>query len=585
MLRLSAKKSLLVVAPLLMLLALLTGACQTRDKGRKPSPDWSRSVPVGVLLRGDIDMITGSQDEQLVHMVWLQQVGDQDLVHYVQLDSIAESLVDRDLELPDGSLRYPRIAETADQNLHLLWSSRSEEVREWDLRYTQIDPAGNLVGDEKLLAPADQDINSYTIAPDDQGGIYVAWESKADGGIHGARISSAGNMVQEPVLLARQGESPFLAADGSAVSLIWFDEGGMQYARWPDGNLAESAGETVAEITLGTGQILDGPVMGIAGDWAYVLWSVYSSSGLEAGTAVAKYVSFPKEAPTKSDQNTIRMSSSEETPYEPFESAYQITRLAPPADIRGSSGLVRQPSPAAAKEDELAVAVVVDQESRLDVITQVGLLLFKDGEYAGYQMAGKTDAFSQEPVLSVDQDGNLYMAWREGGRGSVAYYALTEVEARNALSRMTGGDIASTAMSGGMEVIAGMLFFPLACVWIFPALLFIGLLHLWRGESELSQPLTIVAIVLAVIIAEIVKLAFLPTISSYVPFSAWLDIPQRWDSTLRVLVPAVTLLIGLLAAMFVYRRNKSGLLFAFVLIGVDALLTLAVYGVNFLGVF
>jgi hypothetical protein len=246
---------------------------------------------------------------------------------------------------------------------------------------------------------------------------------------------------------------------------------------------------------------------------------------------------------------------------------------------------VRQLSPAAAKEDELAIAVVVDQESRLDVITQVGLVLFKDGEYAGYQMAGKTDAFSQEPVLAVDRDGHLYIVWREGGRGSVAYFALTDEEGRSALSRMTGGDIASTAMSGGMEVIAGMLFFPLACVWIFPGLLLIGILHLWRGESELNRPLTIVVIVLSVIIAEIVKLAFLPTISSYVPFSAWLDIPSRWDDTLRLLVPVITLAIGLLVAIFVYRRNKSGLLFAFVLIGVDALLTLAVYGVNFLGVF
>ena len=584
MLRLSPKKSLLVVA-LLILLALLAGACQTREKGRKPSSDWSRSIPVGVLLRGDIDMITGSREEQLVHMVWLQQVDDQELIHYVKLDSRAESLVDRDLELPDGSVRYPRIAETAGQNLHLLWSSRSEDVREWDLRYTQLDPAGNLVGDVKLLAAADQDISAYSRAPDAQGGIYVAWESEADGGIHGARISSAGDMVQEPMLLARQGESPFLAADGTAVALIWFDGGSMQYARWPDGNLAETAGEMVAEITLGTGQILDGPVMGIAGEWAYVLWSVYSSSGLEAGTAVAKYVAFPKEAPTKSSQNTIRMSSAEETPYAPFESAYQISQLAPPADIRGSSGLVRQLSPAAAKEDELAIAVVVDQESRLDVITQVGLVLFKDGEYAGYQMAGKTDAFSQEPVLAVDRDGHLYIVWREGGRGSVAYFALTDEEGRSALSRMTGGDIASTAMSGGMEVIAGMLFFPLACVWIFPGLLLIGILHLWRGESELNRPLTIVVIVLSVIIAEIVKLAFLPTISSYVPFSAWLDIPSRWDDTLRLLVPVITLAIGLLVAIFVYRRNKSGLLFAFVLIGVDALLTLAVYGVNFLGVF
>lgn len=579
------KRVPLLAVLLLFALAIVAGACQTREKGRKPSADWSRSVPVGVLVRGDIDLIAGSQTAPLTHMVWLQEEDERNVAHYLQLDASAKPQVDRNLDLPEDQIRHPRIAETAGPNLHLLWSSRPDGRREWDLQYAQLTPAGDLLGQIREIAGAADAVSDFTAAPDEQGGLYVVWQSDADGALNGVWISSTGEIVQGPLQIADQGESPFLAVDGSAVSLVWFDEGNMRYARWPDGRFAETDGDRVASIALGTGQILDGPVLGIAGEWAYVLWSVYSSSGLEAGTALTEYVAFPKTAPAENVEQTIRLLSAEETPYAPYESAYQISQLAPPAAIRGSSSLVRQPRPTTGRGDELAVAVAVDQESRLDVITQIGLLLFRDGAYTGYQMAGKTDAFSQDPALAADEDGHLYMAWREGGRGSLAYYALTTPEGRSTLDRLSGGDVASTALSGGLEVVAGILFFPLACLWIFPGLALIGILHLWRGESELTQPLTIVVIVLSVILSQIVKFLFLPTISFYVPFSAWLDISPRWEDPLRVFVPVLTMGIGLLAAILMRRRNDSGLAFFFVFITVDALLTLAIYGVNFLGVY
>ncbi len=570
---------------LLIVLAFLIGACQTREKGRKPSPDWSRSIPVGVLVRGDIDLLVRGQEPSLTHMVWLQEVDGRNVIHYLQLDADVKQQVNRNLQLPGDQFRSPRILEAAGSNLHLLWSSRPDGRREWDLQYTQMNPAGDLAGEITEIAGADEAVNSYTTASDGQGGLYIVWESDADGALHGAQISSTGDVTQGPLQIVEQGDSPFLAAGGTDLSLIWFNEGNIQYARWPDARFTENgAGETVANLALGTGQTLDGPVLGIAGDWAYVIWSVYSSSGLEAGTAVTKYVAFPKDAPTKNVQQTIRVLSAEDTPYAPYEGAYLISQLALPASIRGSSSLLRQPNPATGRGDELVVAMTTDQESRLDVVTQTGLLLFKDGEYAGYQMTGKTDAFSQEPVIAADGAGNLYMAWREGGRGSLAYFALTTPEGQSQLDRMSGSDFVTTALSGGMEAIAGMLFFPLACIWMIPGLALIGILHFWRGDSDMQRPLTIVVLLLSVILSQFVKLLFLPTISYYVPFSAWVDIAPRWEDPLRLFVPLITMGIGLMVAILMRRRNDSGLAFFFVFIAVDGLLTLAIYGVNFLGV-
>ena len=582
--RLLRKSSLFTLVSLLVLL-LFMSACQTRQKGRKPSPDWSRAIPVGTLVRGDINLIVDQEEEGYTHLVWLQEEGDRSSVHYLQLNVVAEVLVDRNLELPGDQTRHPHIAETDGPNLHLIWSSRQDGQREWDLWAGQLSPAGDLVGEPIQIASAENNVNDFSITSDGRGGVYIVWESGADGALYGAQIDAAGEISQAPLLMVRQGIAPFVTSDGSDMILVWFDQGDMRYGQWPAGELSEQTGERVATIPLNTGQTLDGPVVGLAGEWAYVIWSVYSSSGMEAGTAVAKYVTFPKDAPTLNTGQTIRLSTAEETPYAPVESAYLISQLAPPASIRESSGLVRHPNPTTARGDELAVAVVSNQERRLDEVIQPALLIFKEGTFTGYQMAGKTEAYSQEPSLAVGAAGSLYMAWREGARGSIAYYALTTAVGQVALDRMSGGDVATTALSGGMEVIAGMLFFPLACIWIFPGLLLIGGLHIWRGDSDMREPLTIILLVLAIIVAQVIKLAFLPTISFYVPFSAWLDVSPRWEDPLRLLVPFLTMGIGFLVALYMRKRNPSALAFFFWFIAVDALLTLAVYGVNFLGVF
>ncbi len=576
------KKPLFVVLLLLLLLALISSACRPRIKGRKPSPDWSRSIPVGVPLRGDIGM---TAHDAITHLVWLQEENEEEIIHYLQLDEAVKPLIDRNLELPGDQVRRPQIGQTAGPNLHLLWSTRQEGQREWDLRYGQIGPQGVLAPETRKVAAADQDVGEFSIAPDGEGGLFVFWEAADEGALYGTQISSAGETIQQPILLVDQGESPYLASDGDHVYGSWLDNGNVFYGQLPSPQLAPIRGTRVTDITLGTGETLDGPALGLGGDWAYIVWSTYSSSGLEAGTAATKYVAFSMDDPLLGTGETVRVSSAEETPYAPYESAYQITQLAPPAAISESSGLVRQPFPAAGRDDELAVAVAVAQESRLDEIVQVGVLLFKQGVYQGYQMAGKTEAFSQQPVLAADMTGNLHLAWREGGRGSQAYYAVTSAEGRQALDRMSGGDVASTALGGGIEVVAGMLFFPLACVWIFPGLLLIGLLHLYRGESELRDPLTLVVLLVSVVASQIVKFAFLPTISFYIPFSAWLDISPSWEEPLRYMVPIMTLGTGILAAFLLRKRYDSALAFFFIVIAVDALLTLAIYGVNFLGVF
>ena len=569
----------------LLFVFLLGGtACQMRQKGRKPSPDWSRSVPIGVFVRGDIDMVV-TPDGESVSLVWLKEEDGQDVSHFVNLDQAAVTQVSRNLDLPQEQVRSSQLALTDGPNLHLLWSSRSADERRWDLWYSQLTQSGELEGEPQQLALPMDDVNQFVKSSDGQGGIYVAWEAEADGSIYGAHIDADGRLLQERVLLVENGFSPSLAVGDDALFMTWMRENDIYYGQIPAGELSAVEGVKLTTLPLNEGKAMDGPVLGLAGDWAYVIWAIFNIRGLEAGTGTTEYMAFPKDSPQAGNGEWLRISPDEEQPYAPYESAYRISQLAPPTDTSGSTDMVREPFTTTGRGNELAVAAAINQDFRLNRYTQVGTILFADGKFTGYQMAGKTDAFSQEPVLATDDEGNLHIAWREGGTGNLAYYAVTTPEVRGDLDRMEGADIANVALNGGIEIITGILFFPLACIWLFPGFLIIGLWHFWRGESDMSEPSTIIVLIIAIVVSQVMKFLFLPTITTYVPFSAWLDVASNWEKTLRTIVPVFTMIVGLLVAWRMHRRTQSAVAFFFWFMAADGILTLAIYGVTILGVF
>ncbi len=574
----------LFLAALFLLLVIGSSACQVREKGRKPSPDWSRSVPLGVFVRGDIDMVV-NPDGQLVHLVWLKKDEERNKVHYVQIDEKAATELARDLDLPLTQLRQPQILPAGGDNLHLLWSSRPDGRREGEVQYVQFDATGEGNGDLQRLAAPEDAVAVFSKAADSQGGMYVAWEAEADGAIYGSYIAADGTLLEDAVRLVDQGTEPSLAVDGDNLYMTWLDGFEVLFAAWPHGHISAADGVSLTSIPLTPGKNMDGPELAVAGEWVYVIWSVFNSTGLEAGTATTEFVAFLKNKPQRLNTQRLRLSPEEEQPYALYESAYQITQLAPPLGPSGSTDFVREPGLADSHGNELAVAVAVNQDLRLDTVTQIGLAIFKDGQFDGYQMAGKTDSFSQEPALATDDEGNLHIAWREGGRGSLAYYAVTTAEGRAELDRLEVNDVANVLFSGGIEVVTGVLFFPLACIWLVPGLLLIGLWHLWRGDSELNNIGTILVLIVSILVSQFMKFMFMPTITTYVPFSAWLDLSPSWQQPLLFIVPLLTMLIGLLVAFLMRRRTPSGLAFFFWFTATDAVLTLAIYGVTILGVF
>ena len=89
---------------------------------------------------------------------------------------------------------------------------------------------------------------------------------------------------------------------------------------------------------------------------------------------------------------------------------------------------------------------------------------------------------------------------------------------------------------------------------------------------------------IAIVLYYVVKLIFMPTITTYIPFSAWIPIPQSFETILQIGVPLLILALSLLVANFVRTRySETTLAFYLAFTITDAILTLFVYGVNFLG--
>jgi hypothetical protein len=119
-------------------------------------------------------------------------------------------------------------------------------------------------------------------------------------------------------------------------------------------------------------------------------------------------------------------------------------------------------------------------------------------------------------------------------------------------------------------------------------LLIIGLTSpLRKGEQRLISPATLISLGIAVAVFLGIKYFSLPGLREYVPFSAWLPLPEWLQGILQFFVPiSISLLALLVAWYFTYRREtKSPVYFMLIFAGADAVMTMAIYGVLIYGGF
>lgn len=577
-----------IFASILVFILALSACAPSREKGMTPSPDWSRGVQLDNTVTGSASMVVEGSGEA-VHLVWLNEISKQPGIRYLRLDGKAAPEIEKQLPLPGGQLRMPRLHPAAENSFHLVWAYRESSRDRWSLWHTRLDGSGELLSSPQQITPDEISIINYSAAVRLDGSLALVWTAGGAEGLYGLQISADGSLDAGPLQVVERGASPHLKSDSrSGLHLSWLDEGTVYYAHLEHGDVASVQGTPVARLPLFTGDSLSGPVVGVTDSWVYLIWSVQRQSGLEAGTAKTEYISFPVGQPVLAHAEVVWILPLEEQPLQPYSSIYQIDNLAPPADARTTTDFIHQPYAVDGQRAELAVALTTRQQYRQDSYVQVAACIFSGGKFHGCEMASKTKNVSAEPVLAAGQDGSLYTVWRQGALGKFLYFAATTPEIRAELGRLTAGDFTNTLLTAGMEGIVGLMFFPIIGFgWLLPGLLVVGLWKIRRDDDSLKKsPLTLFFLILALLVYQGVKLVTLPSITFYVPFSAWIEIPRHLWSTLQVSVPLVILVLAFLVAEVVRRRRgNSAVIYYAAFAGADALLTLAVYGVTFLGVY
>lgn len=584
-----AKRILPIMFVLLVInLAITLAGCgPTVEKGKKPSENWSRSINLGDTV-GSIGLVVDSTD-QSTHIVWPSAGEEGTYLQYIKLNENAEIIGQQELNFP-GSLRFPRLILGENGVMHLLWSSRSSADEGWALWYSPLSDGGSTSMEPVRLSETDANVVNYSLASDRHGGALVAWEQGARGEMFLLRIDAAGELISGPHPFPKPGSSPTMRVDlADQIHLAWLDGNTFFYSQLPLTEPIPGAGMPVTDVAIGSGNSLVGPELGLSDGWVYLIWSILNQTGLEAGTAKTGYISFPIGAAQRMNGKPIYITPDEDQPAGGYDGNYNLLQLSSPAEEPwDSSNFILHPNANdSIPTGDLIVALAIQQLMRLDQHLQIVIAIFREGDFIGYSYGSKTEGISDDPVIFNDEDGDIYLAWREGNSGREVYFAATAAPMMATLDRLGVGDYIGAILQGSIEGFVSIALTPvIGFGWMLPGLIVLGLWKLFRENESLTDWASWIPLIIAIILYELVKFVTLPTIITYVPFSAWLAIPLWLEPILKYGVPVLIFMISVGVAVWVQIRVRTSTTLFYVAFTItDALLTLAIYGVNFLGVF
>lgn len=547
------------------------------QKGRKPSADWSKGYPLNIDTGGDYAFHVDSADNR-IHVVWPMQGANaiNDALYYQQMDTAGIVSPPNLMVKTEGRLRQPRIEARGDGLYSLFWIDRPDGAPVWRLMHADFSRDGALQSVPRLLTDEPFNISNYRTTEQ-----MLVFEDRNSGSLYGMEWTTDA----EPRLLVENAELPMISADEQTTHLAWVTDGSLYYATL---NNLPLEGQLLTNLEVSVNDALEPPHLVTTDDYVYIFWAVYRNTGLEAGTGYTAYLAFPKGEARPMSYDRIWISPAEEPDQTPYVGNFPLTEfILPPARASLTTRYILGSHAVAGAENDVALAVSATQQLRLNTEEQVAVAYFAEGDYAGYQWAGKTEGISQDGSLVYDENGNLHLFWLEGASGSKLFYSTIEPERRDAIDTVNQNDIANGLLNGGMDALIGVLFFPLAMGWILPGGLIL-LARQWNRDYEVLdnwQPVAFVAFAFAAYLFT--KYAFIPTLFRYAPLTAWFDLGTTAAAIMRVGTPFFTAIIGLAVAERRRKRNESiaPLNYFLVATGVDAVLTLALYGVNFLGVF
>ena len=574
------------ISIIFLVIFLLSGCGLGGGKTRKPSGDFSRGLSISTVASSSPAVAIDPTGAMIRVVVPYQKEEDQVSLRYVLINDKAGIDIDKDIPIDFGQfVRSPKMIASQDQ-VHLIWAARESTTEGWRLWITELNPLGEIIIEPKSISEETGRVSQFGVIEDGTGGAVVFWEDNNEKNIKYSRITPEGKILSPPEVLISKGERPSANLSTNGFHFTWMVGDKLFYSQMNEESEIPLQGDHLVDIKVGTGNRMDGPVIGSTLNHVLIFWSILRQTGLEAGTAITEYLVFPVGRSDQIKRDLVTVYPTEEGLFQPFQGNLSLTEIIkPPAEDYYSTDFVYDPR-VGRNENSLVVAVCAGQAMRLDSYVQVLIGVFEDGKYLGYTPATKTKILSQNAQIGMDNQGNLHLVWQDGNSANRVYYATNAPKAKSNLDQVAFSDLSNVLLSGGLEALTGILLFPFAFPWMIVGLVILIIWRLVQNDEDVTHTTSKILLGICLVIYQMSKILFLPDILVYVPFSAWVDIPIGVGATLKIVVPVVIFMIGFGVAEWI-RRNRlsppSSLMYYFFVILVDVVLTLAVYGVIFLG--
>ena len=559
------------------------------------SPGWSRAVFLGETIAND-PVPVAVHDDGNIYTALLERDEEAEAIYFriKALDREADTLWER--TLTDLPLQRPESLQLlwSDGHLHLFW------IQEERLNTLELQADGRPSGNPVLLS-GETEVGSYSVVldPDENPVLWYAG-TRENPGVY--------------ALASIDGSSPPIQIDPGGVSVqLRYNQAGVMHASWAHYPVGYGVTEIMYasypsqadwegtqpvrlhEMAASPTSSFEGPLLGVDETDVYLFWTVVVRSGLEAGAIQTEFIHFPGGQfseigrPQPVYVPSIYGLNHEYLPNTYLDAGERV-------DLQGANlpltGDVREIHTDASMSEELAISFrsLTEYLWRKEQY-QVNVAYFRDGRVSSYQPLSFTSTFSMAPNLISDEHRNLYITWmekQESGFNTV-YFASTSPAIKDALSRSTGREFLRIVAQIVFGVLVGILLAPIAgAAWAMAPLLALFITAPLRklGSQPVQRFFSIISILGAVVVYWLSKYVTLPGMMAYVPFSAWIpSISLSVGNVLRWAVPILIVAVALfLAWYYTFRQsNPSTLYFLLIYIGVDALLTAAIYAVLIYG--
>ena len=588
------KNKWFLVITLGLLLMLLTSCSGPDEHLWLKSPGWSRAVFLGGTAIGEPVPIALDENDNL-YFVLIDRDAEAETAHFRIMSFTPDADIRWEQVLTNVSMKRPLSSQLLwiDDGLRLFWIDQEQ------LHMLDLDANGNPVQAPVVLS-GEHMVDSYSVVTDSVGSPVLWYAgSREEPGVYG--------------IASFDGSSPSVVLDANGINIqLRYDQDGVLHASWlhyPIGYgrseilyTAYAPGETwqldqyavVQEFSVSPTSSFSGPVLGLDDESVYIFGTIMFRSGFQAGTIQTEYVHFPFGQP-ENVSIPLRI---------PMPSIYTLDHVYLPNTTLDAGERVVVPDPNSSMttslqdittninaEDELAIAFrTPTQHMWRKERYQVNVAYFQNGSPFSYQPLSYTSTFSTLPNI-VSADNYLYVTWLEKHESDsyTVYFASTTQVLKDALNRSTGREYWRVVAQVSFGMLVGILLAPIAAsLWTLApfAVLFVTSPLRKLGSKPVQNAFTVLSMLVAIAAYWAGKLATLPGMLDYVPFSAWLpEIPAVAGVILRWFVPLLISAIALgLAWYYTYQRsNQSTLFFLLIYIGVDALFTAAIYAVLFYG--